>query len=352
MRIKKLQKAMNKNKIGLSLIFSLDEKPNTNMIYFTGYSGIGILAVLKRSAFLLVPEMEYEKATKSGLNVHKAEKKRKMLETLAYLLKKKKIAKIGTEEGNITVRIYKRLRRKIKGRYVDLSKILSAIRMIKEKEELDCIRKACNVTDNIFSKLCRNFKFKTEPELNSFIEEEIRKAGCELAFPPIVASGEGTSQPHYVPAGNIKNGFLMLDFGARYNGYCSDMTRMLYVGKPTKKELDDYNLILETITKCEKAALQKKKFSELYNLSIEILGDKAELFIHALGHGLGLDIHESPSLYSEDKTQIQENVAFTIEPGIYMPGEYGIRIEDTMVIRKGKLEVLTKSSKGLKVIKR
>ena len=354
MRIKKLQDKLKEKKIDLALIFSLGETPNTNMIYFTGYSGIGVLAVLCNNSFLLVPDMEYEKALQTKLSVYKTEKKKRLLENLSNLVEEKKqsIKKIGIEEGDVSVRVYKKLRKAVKGRYTDLSRLLSEVRMIKEAGELEKIKHACRVTDNIFSKICMNFRFSTETGLKQFIEEEIRKANCDLAFPPIVASGKGTSQPHYIPSGKIKKGFLMLDFGARYDGYCADMTRMLYVGKPSKKELEDYELVLRTLTECEKAAETKKKFADIYNLSLDILGKKSKYFVHALGHGLGLDIHESPALYSEDKNRIKEDIAFTVEPGIYFPGRYGIRIEDTVVLQRGKLKLLTESGKSLEIIKR
>lgn len=348
MRIKKLQASLKEKNIDLTLIFSFDEKPNSNMVYFTDYIGVGVLAILKNKSFLIVPDMEYERGKKTKIKVYKTDKKKRILETLADLLKRNKIRKIGIEERKITLYLYKKLKKALKGRYLDVSDICSDIRMIKEKKEIAFIKKACSVTDSVFSRICKNFKFKTEVELKDFIENEIKKQGCELAFTPIVASSVNSAQPHYIPSQKIKKGFLLLDFGAKYKGYCSDMSRMLYIGTPKLTELNNYNLVLDTIKKCENANV--KKYSKLYDLAIDKFGEKAEYFVHALGHGIGLDIHEPPSLYSEDKNKIQDNVVYTIEPGIYFPDKYGIRIEDTVVVQNNKLKILTKSKKELVII--
>ena len=244
--------------------------------------------------------------------------------------------------------MFKKIKKKLKGRYTDISKTGSKIRMIKEEKEINNIKKACEITDNIYSKIIRNFKFETEDEIRDFIKSEAKKNGCELAFPPIAASAEGSSEIHYMGSKKIKKGFLMLDFGVKYKGYCSDMSRMLYIGKPKKPELEDFNLVLKTIEECEKSMV--KKFSELHIKANKILGKKAEFFTHFLGHGVGLDIHESPAVYSEDKNKIRDNITFTIEPGIYFPEKYGIRLEDTVIIKNKKIKTLTKSNKKLVII--
>ena len=336
---------MKKQGIDLSLIISLDEHPNTNMVYFTGYKGLGILAVLQKKVFLVVPQMEYEKAKLTGLTVYKSEKKRHMLQVLQDHIKS--VKKTGIEEDRCTVALYKKIKKALKGRYTDVSGVCSQIRMVKEKEELDKIRKACAVTDDVFEMIHTNFVFKTEKQLKDFIREEFQKRGCGLAFPPVVASARGSSQPHYDLERPIEEGFLLLDFGAKYKGYCADMTRMLYVGSPSKEEQEDYDLVLETIQTVELAAVQQETYAALYDTCMDVLEDKADYMTHALGHGLGLDIHEPPALFSEDEHTIQDDIAFTIEPGMYFEGKYGIRIEDTVVRKDGKLEVLTKSPKEL-----
>lgn len=344
MNIDKLQKEMIRNDIDLSLILSLNEEPSTNLGYFAGFFGVGILAVTRNDSFLIVPE--YERTKKSAVKKIVVEKKKRIFEKLSELFTEKKFKKIGIEFNFCSVLIYQKLKKTVKGKYVDISKTCQEIRAVKTKEELNFIRKACDVTDNIYEKICSNFHFKTEDEIREFIASEARKNSCDLAFPPIAASNIGSREVHYNGHREIKKGFLMLDFGVKYNGYCSDMTRMLYLGKPNVEEIKDFELVLKTIDECENKVLKKKKFSEIYEESIRLLGNKAKYFTHGLGHGLGLDIHEFPSLYPEEKAEVEENIAFTIEPGIYLE-KYGIRLEDTVVIQNKKLVRLTKSKKNL-----
>jgi Xaa-Pro aminopeptidase len=357
MRIANLKKILADENIDLALVFSINEEPDKSMVYFTGYSGLGILGVMKnRPAFLLVPEMEYEKAKKTvkDVKVFTTEKKKRLLETLSTILEKDKkiIKKIGIDETTCPVYLYKKLKKIFGSRFVDADYFFCELRSRKDDEELMNIKRACEITDSVFRKICNEFKFAEEEEIKIFIEREIKKLGGELAFPSIIASGAGSSQPHYASSRKVKTGFLMLDFGAKYKGYCSDMTRMLYLGKPKKEEIENYDLVLRTVSACENAIREKKKFSEIYALANETLGEKSKFFTHGLGHGLGLEIHERPSLNADEKDTVNENIVFTIEPGIYFPGRYGIRIEDTVVLKNKKLTVMTKSKKDLVIIKK
>jgi Xaa-Pro aminopeptidase len=336
-----IQEFMKLKDIDLCLILSLDEEPNTSMVYLAGHKGVGILTITKKEMILFLPA--YEKYS-GKIKTIICEKKKRLLESIAELFGKQR--KIGIEYNKCTLLHHKKIKGYLGGRYTDISKQLAEERAIKTDAEISYIKKACRVTDEIFTKICNKFTFKTEDEIRLFIEREAKLNNCELAFPPIAASAKGTREVHYNGHKKIEKGFLMLDFGVKYKGYCSDMTRMIYIGKPEKKELDDYGLVLNTVLGCEDAATKKKKFSELHVLANEFLGEKAKFFTHSLGHGLGLDIHEYPSLHLEEKASIKDNIAFTIEPGVYL-NDYGIRIEDTVIIKNGRLEILTKSSKEL-----
>jgi Xaa-Pro aminopeptidase len=181
--------------------------------------------------------------------------------------------------------------------------------------------------------------------VKNFLENETRKKGYELAFNPIVASGKNSSLPHY-NAENIKlrKGFCVIDFGVKYKSYCSDITRTFYIGKPTKKEIEEYEKVLFVQEKCIKMIKQGTKAEKPY------LFAKKELknMIHGLGHGVGVEIHESPNLLEGSKDILLKNMVFTIEPGNY--NKYGIRIEDTVLL-KSKAEILTRIDKKLKIIK-
>ncbi|MEM4397011.1 MAG: Xaa-Pro peptidase family protein [Candidatus Woesearchaeota archaeon] len=356
MRIEKFQEIIKKKNIDVALFFSFDETFNKNIYYFTGYKGLGLLTILKESSFLIVPEMEYEKAKKVFRKTYSSNKKR-LLEIFFDLINLN-IKKVGIEMNNVDLLLFKKIKSSFKKKYsklsfVDITKDIDLLRLEKDEQEIKNIKKACYITDLVFEKICKNFNFNTEKELKRFIEFEIKKNNCDLAFEPIVASGKNSSMPHYNNEKDckIKKGFLLLDFGAKYKEYCSDMSRMLYIGKPSKKEIENFNLVLKTINECESYVVKNSSAQRVYEKSLEILGKKSEFFSHSLGHGLGLDIHEKPSLSKEEKMKIRENFVFTIEPGIYFENKYGIRIEDTLLYKKNKIEILTKSKKDLVVVR-
>ena len=174
--------------------------------------------------------------------------------------------------------------------------------------------------------------------------------GLELSFNPIVASGKNASMPHYAPAAKkIMKGFCVIDFGVKYKGYCSDITRTVYVGKPSKKEKEIFNMLLTIQKNAINKIKSSKKCSELYDFVNNSLGKYKSNFTHGLGHGVGVEIHELPNLTLNSKDRIKNNMVFTIEPGIYFPKRFGIRIEDT-VLFKNKPIVLTKTSKDLLIV--
>ncbi len=220
---------------------------------------------------------------------------------------------------------------------------------VKTKTEIAKIKKACEITDQIFKKIISNFKWKTEVELQAFISSEIKKRGLKPSFPPIVTSGARAGNDiHPKPTDSKLEGFVILDFGVIFQGYMSDMTRTVFVGKPTKEEKDLYAMVLKSKTEAEKLYLPdvKAAFSDLR--SREVMGEYNKYFVHTLGHGVGTRIHEAPRIYwRRERPYFRENMVVTVEPGIYIPNKLGIRIEDTGVITKKGFVSLTRSSQEL-----
>lgn len=235
--------------------------------------------------------------------------------------------------------------------FKDASNIFSDLRQIKREDELDSIRKACSLSDEVFNCtvqwLSKNRTASTtESDVVSFMKKMMIDLGVEESFPIIVASGKNASCPHHIPQGILLPGFCIIDFGIKYNGYCSDMTRTIFVGTPNKKDIEIYEFLLDIQ---EKALDKITDNSSLESLDAAVrkgLGEKAKLFIHSLGHGVGLEVHERP-FFNLDK-KFLEGMVIAIEPGIYQEGKnsYGIRIEDMVLVRK-KSEILTKASKAL-----
>lgn len=239
-----------------------------------------------------------------------------------------------------------------KAKLVDISLTLIKLRIQKTKEELKNIAQACAITTKALEALLpelRQKKLKTEREAAFFLEKSIRRQNAELAFPSIVATGKNTAVPHHIPTSEkLKRGFLVLDFGAKYRNYCADLTRTLFLGNPTKKEKEVYGVVLRAQEQAIKTVKEGISFKDLDGIARKKLGKYSKNFIHSLGHGIGLEVHEAP-LFSDKKEVVRKNCPFTIEPGIYIPGKFGIRIEDTLVF-DGKVKILTTFTKDLIII--
>ena len=356
MKIKELNKVLEKKKANFALFYNSDStRLNPNMLYFSGYKGLGALIVSKKqNPFLIVPEMEFEKAKKSTIKrVYSMEKKR-FFESIYKIVKKNKLKakNVAIDKNNFTLNSYKHFKKQFKKiKTKDISLDCFKLRETKTEKEISILKKSCNYADEIIQKAIKNFKdFKTESQVSAFLENEAKKIGLELSFPPIVASGSNGSMPHHEPSNiKIKNGFCVIDFGVKYKGYCSDITRTIYYGNPSKKEKEIYNFLLNIQKDTINQIKINKKCSELYDFVNKNLGKYSRYFTHGLGHGVGVEIHEMPNLTLNSKDKIKNNMIFTVEPGIYFPKKFGIRIEDT-VLFKNKTIVLTKTSKDLLIV--
>ena len=218
-------------------------------------------------------------------------------------------------------------------------------------DKIESIRKACRIADDVFSLFIKNIrKFKSEKEARLFIIRTIRKNGHRIAFMPIVASGRNAANPHHKAKDKkLQKGFCVVDLGAKYNGYCCDMTRTLYLGKPTKKERELYNKVLSVQKKAVKMVKVGGHYCDVCVKVRKILGKRKNHFIHSLGHGVGKKVHEKPKVNYKSKEIIKKGQVIAIEPGLYYKKKRGLRIEDTIVIGKKNM-VLTKTPKKLIII--
>jgi len=224
---------------------------------------------------------------------------------------------------------------------------------IKAPKEIAFLKKAAQITDTIFSNVVTHWKqFKTEQDVATYIVMKTIELGAEPSFPPIVASGRRAANPHHHPeAKALLKGFCVIDMGIRYQGYCSDMTRTIYIGKPSKKEGEIYDHLRRVQEEAIEECLIGKKISDIAKNCRTRLGEEWNRhFTHALGHGLGTQVHEWPRVSTSVQEPLQENMYITIEPGVYPPGKFGIRIEDDVLITKHGPVVLTKTSKKLIIV--
>ena len=261
---------------------------------------------------------------------------------------------VGFEEYDISYAKYKEYIRKYKiNNFVETEHIIEKQRMIKDEEEIVNIQKACEITDNCFSYILNYIKpGMTEKQIANEIEEYYKQRTDGLSFDTIVASGENTSKPHAVPTNRKiqEKDIITIDMGCKVNGYCSDMTRTFFVGEVPEEVKPIYDLVLKNQVQTQDAY----KDGASTRLLTKMVENDFKLnnydLIHSLGHGVGLEIHEPPYVSYSSDTQLRENMVVTNEPGIYIPGKFGVRIEDTVQITKFGCISLTKSEKNYIII--
>lgn len=262
---------------------------------------------------------------------------------------------VGFEENYVTYKEYHFLKQKYKiNNLSETEDIIEKLREVKDEEEIENIRRACEITDACFEHLKDFIKIgKTEKEIAFEIEMYFRSNGADgLAFDTIVAIGENASNPHWVPGDRKVQmaDLILIDMGCKVNGYSSDMTRMMFMGCILEEYKPAYDLVLKNL---ERAENELKEYASIKTISQMVESDlkiNNYTLIHALGHGVGMETHEKPYINAKNDTFLKENTVIAIEPGIYLPGKYGIRIEDTILVTKNKCEVLTKCPKTYTVI--
>ncbi len=261
---------------------------------------------------------------------------------------------VGFEENYISYAKYKEYIRKYKiNNFVETEYIIEKQRMIKDEEELENLIKACNITDECFKYILNYIKpGMTEKQIAKEVEDYYAKNAEGVSFETIVASGENSSKPHAVPTDRKiqEKDIITIDMGCKVNGYCSDMTRTFFVGEPTEEMKKVYDLVLEN----QKFVLTQYKDGASTRQVTKMVENNFKLngydLIHSLGHGVGLEIHEPPYISYRSDTSLRENMVVTDEPGIYIPGKFGIRIEDTVQITKFGCISLTNSEKNYIII--
>lgn len=326
----------------------------TNIRYLTGFSGSSGLLLVASDLRILITDFRYEEQVKLQAPEFKTIiAKGKIYEELPALLGSKKL-RLGFESNQITYKSFLLLKELLPDtEFVPVEAIIERLSIKKDDEEIRKIKEAADIVDRVFAKIKTKFyPGLTEKEVAAEIEYLIKMEGGEKAsFDTIVASGKRSSMPHAFPTDQkISEGELViLDFGAFFEGYASDMTRTVILGEASKEETNIYNIVLEAQEEALKAASAGMTCAQLDSIARSII-EKAGYgnnFGHSLGHGVGLQVHESPRLSSKDETVLEACMVVTIEPGIYISGWGGVRIEDLIVILPNGSENLTASPKGL-----
>ena len=328
----------------------------TNVKYLTGINAEGVLLITRKENYYIT-DSRYIEEVKSILTIDDEIIVSNYTDISEYDYENffSFCENVGFEENHITYATYKKYMQKYKANHLEETEnIIEKQRLIKDEKEIELIKKACELTDSCFSHLIEYIKIgMTEKQIAFEIEKYFMENGADgLSFETIVASGPNSSKPHAltterkIDVGDI----ITLDFGCKYKGYCSDMTRTIFAGFIPEKAKTVYDLVLKNQMQTE---IDMRDGASIRILSRNVDNDfklNGYNLVHALGHGVGLDIHEAPVISNRNDNLLKENMVVTNEPGIYIPGEFGIRIEDTVLITKSGCIKLTKSDKNYIIV--
>lgn len=351
-----------------------------NIRYLTGFVGLSpveresYLLFTSNEAFLFTSSLYLEQARKLRLSncfIVKLVKTHKPLQIIEFSREKpltdgiKQVVgsslwqnlKLGFEEIDLRVSEFRKFERELNGIIlIPTQNRIEEIRKVKLLEEIVLIKHAAEITDACFNFILKKLKPEvTESQITWEIETFFHNRGAESAFSPIVAFGANSSQPHYTSSANChlqSSDTVLVDFGARVDGYCADMTRVVFLGKPDAEQEKAY----QTLKTTQKYAIELLELGERSGARLDrAVREKLayagyQPYPHSLGHSLGLAIHEGPRLSVSRDEILKPGHVITIEPGIYLEGKFGIRIEDLVLIKENGIEVLSKSPKELTLL--
>lgn len=347
---------MNLRTEKLSRILNADEAfyitAPENVFYFSGFRGEGSLVITDSQAVIITDFRYIEDACRisdfSVFNI--ADGKENAFE--------KRIKTVKTEFNSLTVSQLESLKTKMPDKeFISDDGVIADERKIKDAKETELIKTAADIATDAFKKVLNMIvpgKI-TERRLAAEFEYLVKNAGADgVSFETIVASGVNSSMPHAVAGDKVieRGDLVTFDFGSKYKGYCSDMTRTVAVGKCGSEEKEIYNIVLAAQKKAVSAIKDGVSCAAADASARDIIAKAGygNFFGHALGHGVGVMIHELPSLSPRSKDVLKENMAVTAEPGIYIEGRFGIRIEDLVIVEKEKCRILSEFSKELTII--
>ena len=327
-------------------------------IYASGFYGEGIALISPKEVTYITDSRYIEVAEKqvTGANVVMVGRGRNYTALVNEFLARTGAKILGIEERYLSLAAYRDYQEKLNAQLVPAGKLVLELRAGKDADELECMVKAQRIAERALEEI---FNFLrpgvTEREVAAKLTYDMLRFGAEKnSFDPIVASGPNGSMPHAVPGDRViqKGDFVTMDFGCVWGHYCSDMTRTVAVGQPTEEMVKVYDLVLKAqlagiaaswagVTGREIDAAARKVIEE---------GGYGEYFGHGYGHSVGLEIHESPNANTSDTTPMPVGAVVSAEPGIYLPGRFGVRIEDVVIMEEKGCRVITKAPKELIIL--
>ncbi|MGI6733140.1 MAG: M24 family metallopeptidase [Anaerovoracaceae bacterium] len=349
-RLKKIKEAMAAKGIEALLVTKSE-----NQIYLTGFHSSNCQLVITADTNYLLTDFRYiEAAGELAPLYHVVLTDHDV--TLYTFLKELDIKELAIEDSSLTYAEFKQLEEKVGCAFVSGDGIIEGVRVIKDDSELKSIKKAQQIADMAFIHMLNYLRpGLTETEAAFELEMFLRSHGAQaLSFDTILVSGVRTSLPHGVPSEKrLENGdFVTMDFGCIVDGYCSDMTRTVALGSVTTEQKEIYNIVLEAQKAGCNAIRSGLSCKEADRVCRDIIADRGygAYFGHGTGHGVGLEIHEAPTLNARSEEVLKENMVVTVEPGIYLPKKFGVRIEDLAIVTASGIINLVKSDKELVII--
>ncbi|MED2975694.1 Xaa-Pro peptidase family protein [Bacillus swezeyi] len=329
-----------------------------NLRYITGFTGSSGLAVISEDKAVFITDFRYmEQAKKQASGFEIVQHSGGIVQKTADVIKEMGLNKIGFEQEKMTYGTYASYKDRLgAAELVPVSQSVEKLRLIKSSEEIKILKEAAKIADDAFSHILTFIKPGiAEIAIANELEFYMRSQGADhSSFDMIVASGLRSSLPHGVASDKAveKGDLVTLDFGAYYKGYCSDITRTIAVGEPS----DELKSIYQTVFEAQAIGMRNikpgitGKQADAYTRDYISSKGYGDYFGHSTGHGLGMEVHESPALSARSDQPLEKGMVVTVEPGIYIPGTGGVRIEDDIVLTDGGNESLTHSAKDLIIL--
>lgn len=317
-----------------------------DVTYVTAFTGHDSWSLVTRNKVYLLSDSRYiEQAQKQCVQTAIVQRHGSIAEAAAMLVRKLKSVEVVGVAHSISVAACRELQKQLRRRVRAVSGIVEKPRSIKDTFEIATIRKAAAFSVLALEKTVPCFKpGLTESELAGILDLEMRRLGCVNAFETIVAFGSNASRPHHQPTMRKlrRNDTILIDFGANYNGYCSDITRCFAVGKPSAVYRRVYDVVERAQAAAIAAARPGVKLAVVDEAARAVIRESGlPVYGHGTGHGIGLEIHEMPSINADAKGTLEVGQIVTIEPGVYVPGKLGVRIEDDILITEGACHIIT-----------
>lgn len=318
----------------------------SNVSYLTGFTGDDSWLILTAGQVFLVTDSRYTLQAKNQCPACRIyQRKGSMIDAVADIFKKLPKAKTIAVEDKIELAVFKILRKKLTCRIKPVKNLVQSVRQIKDSSEIAAIKKAIDISQKSLAKVLPKIRVGiSETTLAAMLDFEMKKAGAIPAFETIVAFGSNSAMPHHRPSARKlkKVDTILFDYGAKFNGYCCDITRCFAVGKINNLYAKVYKTVLDAQTNAInilKAGI-KAKVADAAAKEI-IKASKLPPYGHGLGHGVGLDVHEQPAVSVISKASLQSGNVITVEPAIYLDGKFGVRIEDDVLITESGCEILS-----------